>query len=535
MIPEICRSFEGKLIASCQAQDGDPFRDSAMIARFAKAAVLGGAAAIRADSPEDVRAVRACVPVPILGIRKRKQQDGAVLITPSFQDARELFEAGANMIAVDCTTRGRSLGALARLQQIRDELRIPVAADIATVDEALLAAEAGADFVLSTMRGYTQETADVLQFDPEFIQALVEKVPVPVIAEGRIHKPEQAREAIAAGAFAVVVGTAISRPREIARWFANAVETEFAVTRQPSYFIGIDLGGTNTKFGLVSHQGKLRFSCTEPTPVGGGRSVLLDHLKRISRKAMDDAAGADCPVRGIGIATAGWVNTRTGQVVYATENLPGWTGTPVAQELRSELHLPVAVENDANALALAERHFGAGRALRHFVCLTLGTGVGGGCFIDGKLNRGAHFLANAIGHLTLYPDGLPCSCGKRGCLEAYTNAAALLRYAENRFPGGRELLDAVRLGDAVAIKAVKTLSLHLAHGCAAIIQLLDPEAIIVSGGIAQNNPFLLESLSGALAGLVPNRGERRPRILASELGYHGGVLGAAAIALEQLG
>src|ERR1035437_9121170 len=110
MLPRLCRQFEGKLIASCQAVDGDPFRDSQLIATFARAAVLGGAAAIRADSPADIRAIRQAVAVPILGIRKEKQADGVVLITPTVEAARELVEAGADIVALDCTARGQRFG-----------------------------------------------------------------------------------------------------------------------------------------------------------------------------------------------------------------------------------------------------------------------------------------------------------------------------------------------------------------------------------------------------------------------------------------
>lgn len=147
-----------------------------------------------------------------------------MLITPTFDSARELVEAGADMIALDVTSRGRDLGALERLQRIRAELKVPVLADIATTEEALAAAAAGADAVLSTMRGYTDDTAHVGSFDCDFIRELVRVSPVPVIAEGMIQTPEQARAALDAGAYAVIVGSAITRPVTIARRFACAIE-----------------------------------------------------------------------------------------------------------------------------------------------------------------------------------------------------------------------------------------------------------------------------------------------------------------------
>ncbi len=184
----------------------------------------GGAAGVRAQGPDDVRAIRAVVSVPIIGIRKAIHEDGRTLITPSFESARELVDAGAGMIALDVTARGRRLGAVERLRRIRDELRIPALADIATLDDAMAAAEAGADAVLSTMRGYTEDTSHIRNFDPGFIRELVRYSPVPVIAEGMIETPEQARAALDAGAFAVIVGSAITRPVTIARRFADALE-----------------------------------------------------------------------------------------------------------------------------------------------------------------------------------------------------------------------------------------------------------------------------------------------------------------------
>jgi glucokinase len=531
--PTPFEQLRGRLIVSCQAAEGDPFSSSDAIARFAQAVLLAGAAGIRANGAEDIKAIRQLGPVPLIGIQKTLWQDGLIMITPSMDDARSLVDAGADMIALDCTRRGVESGALQRLAQVRDLLRVPVLADIATVDEAMAAQDAGADAILSTLRGYTAETRDVLAFDPSFISELVTSVSVPVIAEGRILTPHHARAALEAGAFAVVVGSAITRPREIARRFVREMERARLEAAAPRTYIGIDLGGTFTKVGLVSGAGKLLFQDTQPTPAGG-RDVLLAHLKNAAETtlALSHARG-EAPV-AIGIATAGWIDPGRGEVVYATENLPGWTGTRIGSEIEAACGLPVAVENDANALAVAEKHFGLGKGARNFVCITLGTGVGGGCYTGGRLNHGGHFFANAIGHLPLVAGGLPCTCGLNGCLEVYANAAALVRYARNpELNSAEAVIRAAQANDEGAREAVRTLSRHLASGCAAIVQLLDPELIILSGGLAQDNPFLPRDVECELARLVTVWRERRLRVRTSELGYHGGVLGAAAIAIER--
>jgi N-acetylmannosamine-6-phosphate 2-epimerase / N-acetylmannosamine kinase len=531
-VTELSRKLQGKLIVSCQASEGDAFRDSESMARFAKAALDGGAAGIRANGVDDIRSIRRVTTVPILAIEKVVMDDGNILITPSMEAARRLVEAGADIVGVDCTVRGQRYGALERVRQI-SELGVPVAADIATVEEAVAAVQAGAAFVLSTMRGHTAETAHVTRFDPEFIGQLVKVCPVPVIAEGRINTPEEASEALAAGALAVVVGTAITRPHDITRKFATAIE-KAANPDCRRVFLGIDLGGTNTKFGIISARGQVLYQEFVPTPAKAGREVLLGHLKRVAQAALQRANEMSLPAAALGIATAGWVDAETGQIAYATDNLPGWTGTPVGEEVAGAVHLPVAVENDANALAVAEKHFGAGRGLQDFVCITFGTGVGGGAYIGGKLNRGAHFFANAFGHMVLEPNGVPCNCGQRGCFEVYCNATALIRYAGNNGETAEQVITAAHAGDAGSASAVLTFARYVAQGCASLVQLLDPEALIFAGGLVQNNSMLLEAVPQELAQLVPTWSLRRMQVLASPLGYYGGVLGAAAVAMEKL-
>lgn len=529
---EVIQAIQGRLIVSCQASEGDVFYDPQLMARFGMAAVAGGAVAIRANGPADIRAIREVTDVPIIGIHKVRYQDGEILITPSFESAKALVEAGANMIALDCAIRGQKSGALERISEIRERLNVPVLADVADIEEAKAAVEAGADFVLSTLRGYTQETNHAREFDPGFIKELVQASRVPVIAEGRISFPAQARQAVAAGALAVVVGTAITRPSDLTRSFVLAIEDEYSHRNTVSHAIGIDLGGTQTKYGVVRSDGTLLFKSAVETPAKSGSRVLLDHLKRVAETATQEGNHAGYNPVAIGVATAGWVDTKTGRVVYATDNLPGWTGTRVGEELARASGLPVAVENDANALAVGEKHFGAAKFFENFVCLTLGTGLGGGCYVGGVLNRGAHHIANQIGHIPLVPGGLPCSCGLRGCVEPYVNAAALMRYAGDSSASATQVIAAANAGEKKAHEAVRMLGQHLARGCAALVGLLDPEALILGGGLTESNPLLIAILRDELAQLVRPWEYRRLQVILSELGYHGGVLGAAALAFE---
>jgi len=531
MMVKLPLELRGNLIVSCQASEKSPFCEPASIARFAQAAVQGGARGIRADRPENIQAIRRAVDVPIVGIWKVRQDDGEILITPSFEAARELVRAGADLIALDCTSRGQRYGALGRLRKIRKDLRVPVLADIATVEEAVQATVAGADAVLSTLRGYTSETSHAVAFEPAFIAELVRAVSVPVIAEGRIRTPREICAALDAGAFAIIIGTAITRPEMITQRFVSAIEAWRRLHDPKRTFMGIDLGATNTKSGLVSSQGELLFQSVTPTPSKEGRKALLEHLEHCVSTCREEARIRGLEPEAIGLATAGWVDPGSGEVVYATENLPGWTGANPGAYLREAFGLPVAVENDANALAVAENHFGTAKDATDFVCITLGTGVGGGCYIGGRLNRGRHFFANALGHIPVVPDGPPCTCGKSGCLELYANASALLHYAAHgNFKSCEEIIAAANSGDPTAQGAIQTLAKYLAIGCASMVNLLDPEMLVLAGGLAQDNPLLLTSLTEELAKRVPVWPQRHLRVQASNLGYAAGVLGAAAVA-----
>jgi len=327
------------------------------------------------------------------------------------------------------------------------------------------------------------------------------------------------------------VGTAITRPMEIARRFALAIESEHARHHAVRHTIGIDLGGTQTKYGIVGSDGTLLFKAAVETPAKSGARALLDHLKHVVQSATKKATELGHEPLALGVATAGWVDDR-GRVAYATDNLPGWTGTPVGEELALASGLPVAVENDANALAVGEKHFGAARSLRDFVCITLGTGLGGGCYVGGRLNRGAHYLANMLGHIPLIPDGVSCSCGLRGCLEPYVNAAALVHYAGDSHVSAAQVIAGANAGEQRAIEAIRTLARHLARGCAAPVSLLDPEALILGGGLVESNPILISALSDELPQFLRPWENRALRIIPSQLAYHGGVLGAAALAFE---
>jgi len=224
------------LIVSCQAPQDDPLNAPSIMAAFAEAAAAGGAVAIRANGVADIRAIKERLALPILGLFKDDLDGSPVRITPTREHARAIAEAGADVIAIDATDRVRppreSLAALVDL--IVGELGLPVCADVATVAEGRAAAALGATYVATTLAGYTDDTSDVVPPHLELVSALATSVDIPVLAEGGIVTPQHALEAMTRGAYAVVVGTAITRPEVVTRQFASRLRDVLGVDgKQP--------------------------------------------------------------------------------------------------------------------------------------------------------------------------------------------------------------------------------------------------------------------------------------------------------------
>jgi N-acylglucosamine-6-phosphate 2-epimerase len=220
-LEQLVASIRGGLIVSCQALEDEPLHGADIMARMAVAAQQGGAVGIRANSPPDIQAIRAAVPLPLIGIYK--DGDTGVYITPTFRHAQAVAEAGADIIALDATARPRPDGTSLSdiIQRIHIELGKPVLADISTPEEAEAAQAAGADMVATTLAGYTPYSPRQDGPDYQLITDLVGRMQVPVIAEGRISTPEEALRALRCGALAVVVGGAITRPQTITARFVS--------------------------------------------------------------------------------------------------------------------------------------------------------------------------------------------------------------------------------------------------------------------------------------------------------------------------
>ncbi|NWF50233.1 MAG: N-acetylmannosamine-6-phosphate 2-epimerase [Ignavibacteriaceae bacterium] len=227
MNKEIISKLKNGLIVSCQAEGDSPFNTPEGVTMFAKSAIAGGAVGIRSEGIEKIKIILNTVAVPVIGLIKSQFEDGSVKITGSFLDVDDLTSIGCPIIAVDGTFRKREgLTGPEFIRRIKSEFNSFIMADISKEDEAIECEQAGADLISTTLNGYTPETLSDKAFSPNFdlVKSLVKRIKKPLIAEGRINSPQAAKKMIELGAFAVVVGTAITRPQIITSWFVDAIK-----------------------------------------------------------------------------------------------------------------------------------------------------------------------------------------------------------------------------------------------------------------------------------------------------------------------
>lgn len=529
--------LKGRLVVSCQAAPGDPLEHTDTIRRIAKAAIRGGAAGLRINSPEHIAAIRQDTDRPIIGIKKQYFGD-KLRITPDFASAAELAAAGASIIALDCTKRSWPAGEPWQeiIQRVHIELRLPVMADVATLEEALIAEAAGADFVGPTLHGYTDNTLGHDTFNWDLLAEMYRKLNIPIIAEGHISNPEDARRAVLNGAWCVVVGSAITRPGTITANFTRVME--FRTPTTPA--IGVDIGGTAVKAGLVDRDGDVSHAVQVSTNAALGKDAIAGSLQEAVQQVLALARSQDLQPAGIGVASAGAMDSQGGVVFAATDNLPGWTGFPLRAFVKDLFQLPTYIVNDAQAAVLAELHFGAGRQFSDFAAITIGTGVGGGIVSQGRLLTGHQGFAGTIGHHTIQVGGLTCNCGRQGCLEAYVSTAALIREYQRLCPGklasnlsdseaAMEIGNRAASGDKCASQAYNILAKYLAEGIANLFNIFDPEIVLLSGGLITGQTSFAAQVQSHVEELLHFGALRKPQIQFAKAGRNAGLQGAASL------
>ncbi len=333
--------------------------------------------------------------------------------------------------------------------------------------------------------------------------------------------------------------------------------------RGQSHDIGIDIGATNTKLGLVDRDGRVVARRRLLTRAEAGPAKSLERIARSVKELRGKRS-----VRSVGVGCAGLVDLKTG-VVRVPPNLPGWHGTPVRDILAKAIGLPVRCTNDANVVTLGEWLHGAGRGCRDMFCVTLGTGVGGGAVVGGRLLLGANDAAGELGHTVIFGNGLPCRCGGRGCLERYVGAEYIVHRARQRLRaqkkrvrshrkqmvmfqglgiekpsvlqdfvgrGGRRLTTkeigrAARDGDRLALELVEEVGFYVGLGLVNAVALLDPERIVIGGGVSGLGSPLVRAARRTVLRRAQVFSGRQLEIVAAELGNDAGVVGASRLYL----
>lgn len=312
------------------------------------------------------------------------------------------------------------------------------------------------------------------------------------------------------------------------------------------YSIGIDIGGTKIAGALVDETGAIVRETRVPTPVEDP-SALVDAVVAVVN---DLKSGQD--VLGVGVAMAGFIDAAQSSVIYGTNF--GWKNYPLKSEIEAKLDIPVIIENDANAAAWAEYRFGAGQGHKHMVMLTLGTGVGGAVIVDGRMLRGGFGVAGELGHMRVVPNGVECGCGQFGCIESYASGTALVRTARELVASGDpagarlaelaasagdltgvQVYEAIVEGDPGARKLLADVGSWTGQAIASLSAILDPEIVVIGGGVSAAGELLLGSIREAYRKHMPAAGFRPElKIVTAEFVNDAGVVGAADLARVSL-
>jgi glucokinase len=296
-------------------------------------------------------------------------------------------------------------------------------------------------------------------------------------------------------------------------------------------FLGLDVGGTNCKLAVVQVDGD-RQDLVATATIATGPGDPADVLARLAAAATELLA-AHGPVAAAGVGVPGLFDEDGGRAVFLP-NLPAsWTGQEVTGPLAARLGVPVALINDARAFTLAESRMGAAAGCPTVVCLTLGTGVGGGVVVDGRLRFGPHGRAGELGHQVIEVGGPPCGCGNRGCVEAFAAGSALCRLGGRATP--EAVFAAAAAGDERAVGAVRSVVGRLAVGIANLVTVLWPERVVVGGGVAAAGEGLFGPLRAAVAASAPLVDPGAYEIVPAALGPAAGAIGAALWATERAG
>lgn len=488
------------LIVSCQAEKNEPLYGSENMALLAYAAEISGAIGIRALTAKDVYEIRKKVSLPIIGITKDRKSNGA-FITIRKKDIDELVNAGADFVAIDCTDRERPEPLKELFEHIRNTYEgLGIVADISNLKEAKEVVKLNPDYISTTLSGYTSYTKNRDKPDLNLISEIVKITNIPVIAEGNYVYPKQARQAILNGAYSVVVGGAITRPQQITDRFNRAIRNVLNDFNS----IGIDLGGTHIR--IIKLNSKKEILDKEIVKTPETKELILKKLFELTDKYIDKNT------KFLGIATAGRVNVKNGEIIFASKNLPDWIGMKLKEVFEKKYSLDVNVSNDANFAAYSQYL----QSKKDLLYITVGTGIGSGIIIDGKICNGVNGNSGEIGHIIYPMNNNPCTCGKNGCIETLLSGKNLWKNLEENTEQKDKIFDDYSEKMAWLIDVVKN--------------TIDFEEVYIGGVLPRYGEFLINLINEKYRNLSEINKEN---IFYSNVGELAGAYGAAVYSFEK--
>ncbi len=314
---------------------------------------------------------------------------------------------------------------------------------------------------------------------------------------------------------------------------------------QVNHVVAADVGGTNTRIAIVNGDGDILTLLKKPTHCEDGKDEMIKFLISFIKETIEKSRISKQKICGIGLGFPGPLDAETG-VIFTPPNLIGWDNVPLKAILEGEFKIPVSVENDANSAALGEWWMGAGTGTNNMVCITLGTGVGGGVVLDGKLLHGASYMAGEVGHMTIVRDGIMCTCGNRGCLEAYASARGITARVHAAFLESNlknELQTPITLehickmalqGNEIVLNVIRETGVILGIAIANLANLLNPEMVVLFGGVTNLGENLIKPMREEVKKRAFKKATETLRIEVSKLPDKSGILGAAKSILLKL-
>lgn len=296
--------------------------------------------------------------------------------------------------------------------------------------------------------------------------------------------------------------------------------------------VGIDIGGTMIKYGLITLTGEILESGEVSTEADKGVENLFNKLVTIIESYSKEE------LLGIAVSGTGQIDGSIGKVVGGNDIIPGWIGTNLVERLENRFNIPAVLENDVNCAALGEKWLGAGREEKDFICITIGTGIGGGIVLNNNIFRGDTCVAGEFGHIQIVKDGIQCLCGKKGCYERYASATALMRMAKEvtgEDLGGKEIFDREKSGDPLMKKVVSEWVDYFTDGLSTIAYIFNPPLVVIGGGVTKQGDYLLSKFNESLSTKLGVNFRKDLKIKFAELGNNAGMLGATYLLLKKVG